>query len=211
LAEARGYRLDPVRLFFGVGVTETIRARFAALAEELREKAKGAPVSWEAPEKVHLTLRFLGEVDESRLPALLEAGTDIASSATPFGVVLEKLGTFGGRAAPRVIWVGVRDDAGKAALEALALALERKVRALGFPGEERPFSAHATLGRVREKGKRSSLGPLVAAVAEKSAFEAGALPVDRFILYESRMRGSRPPEYVEAASFALTLHEEPGK
>ena len=68
--------------------------------------------------------------------------------------------------------------------------------------EARAFSAHATLGHVRESG--AGLASLLLALTEKSDFQAGELPVERFILYESRQHGSRPPEYVEAASFALT-------
>ncbi len=202
-----------MRLFFAVALPDAVREKLAALEEALGKNSPGAPVSWVVPANIHLTLRFLGEVQDTLLPRLTEAARAVAATVPPFSLVLEKVGTFGGRASPRVVWVGVRDDAGKARLREVAEGLERAARRLGFAAEERPFSAHATLARIRDgrsrgrKGEKSALAPLVAAIDGQSSFSAGALSVSRFVLYESRMQGPRPPEYVEVESFEL--HSQP--
>lgn len=188
-----------MRLFFAVALPDTIREKLSALERSLGKKAPGAPVGWVVPQNIHLTLRFLGETDERLIPRVREAGGAVAGTFPPFSLVLEKVGSFGGRASPRVVWVGVRDDAGMARLREVAEGLERSVRQLGFAAESRPFAAHATIGRV----KPGPTKPLVAALEAHKDFEGGALAVDRFVLYESRMRGGRPPEYSQVESFPL--------
>lgn len=209
-----------MRLFFAVALPDTVREKLAALEESLRDQAPGAPVSWVVPQNIHLTLRFLGDTDERLLPRLREEAGSVAGAVPPFSLVLEKVGTFGGRSSPRVVWVGVRDDAGKAHLRVLGEGLERAARKLGFTPEERAFSAHATLGRIRDargkvttlKGRRRPAGgleTLVAGLEKVRDFEAGTFEVTRFVLYESRMQGPRPPEYVEVESFQLQGMEKP--
>ncbi|MEZ0230782.1 MAG: RNA 2',3'-cyclic phosphodiesterase [Planctomycetota bacterium] len=188
-----------MRLFFAVALTDTIRDKLAALEESLRGKAPEAPVGWVVPQNIHLTLRFLGETDERLLPRLKEVAGAVAATVPKFSLQLEKVGTFGGRSSPRTVWVGVRDDAGKARLRELAEGLERAVQKLGFTPENRPFAAHATLGRVKAKPDKKFVATLEAA----KSFEAGTLEVGRFVLYESHMRGGKPPEYVEVESYEL--------
>ena len=206
------YVQRPVRLFFALPLPPAARDELAALATALDERAPDAGVGWVPAENMHLTLRFLDEVADDVVPALHEAAREAAAGAPRFRVSLEGVGTFGGRQ-PRVIWVGLKDDAGKTALVSLAAALERKVRATGFAPADHAFSAHATLGRIRgergprkpaprAKGKPKGLDALVDAVA-KTRFGPLEVAVDRFVLYESRLHGSRHPEYVETASFAL--------
>ena len=192
-----------MRLFFAVALTDSIREKLRALQTSLKEQAPNAPVGWTAPDNIHLTLRFLGETDEKLLPELTEAARAIAANTPRFELALEHVGTFGGRAAPRVVWLGVREDQGFGRLRAIAEGLEKAAQKLGFEPEERPFAAHATLGRVRDPRAKPKLVPLAAAIEKSADFSAGTLSVERFVLYESRMQGPRPPEYVEAGSFEL--------
>jgi 2'-5' RNA ligase len=192
-----------VRLFFAVALPDSIREKLRALQTSLKEQAPKAPVGWTAPENIHLTLRFLGETDEKLISKVTEAARAIAARTPRFELVLEHLGTFGGRAAPRVVWVGVRKDEGFERLREIAEALEKTALELGFEAEDRPFAAHATLGRVRDPRAKPKLVPLADAIDKSKDFSAGTLPVERFVLYESRMQGPRPPEYVEAGSFPL--------
>jgi 2'-5' RNA ligase len=199
---------SPVRLFFALPLPEDARARLAALRAELEERAPDAPVTWVPTENMHVTLRFLDEVADDVLPAVQEAARETASHQARFPIALEGVGTFGGRASPRVIWVGVKEDAGKAALISIAAELERRVRVVGFAPADHPFSAHMTLGRIRPpRGKPAKkparMGDLVEAVAV-AKFGPLEVRVDRFVLYESRLRGPQHPEYVETASFALS-------
>lgn len=209
-----------MRLFFAVALPDTVRERLAALVGELREKAPSAPVSWVVPQNLHLTLKFLGEVEDATVPTLKEAAAQVAARMAPFRLVAERIGTFGGRASPRVVWVGVREDDGFHALARVAEALDRVVVPLGVPPDKHPtFKAHITLGRARDgraprgrsrgrpKKGEGDLGALVKALDERREFAAGDFAVDRFVLYESRLGGPRPPEYVETVGFDLSGKE----
>ena len=188
-----------MRLFFAVPFPDEVRARLAELISELRGRAGDAPVGWVEAPNLHLTLRFLGPVADEVVPALRAAATAVAGKTPAFELVLEGMGTFGGRT-PRVLWVGVRDDSGRQRVGELVSELEREVNALGFESEGRPWAAHVTLGRVTEQ---RGLERLVKAIESQKACALGPLDVPRFVLYESRMQGPRPPKYAEVASFPL--------
>jgi 2'-5' RNA ligase len=99
------------------------------------------------PEGVHVTLRFLGEVAERRLPELSAAWRAAAAAGRPAELTATGLGTFPPRGRPRVLWVGLHDGSG-GNLAALAGLLEQAAREAGFPPEERPFAPHLTLARA---------------------------------------------------------------
>ena len=100
------------------------------------------------PEGVHLTLKFLGNVDRSLLPALADALDAVGEGAAPFALQLSGVGVFPNPRSPRVLWAGVTGDI--ASLTALARRVDDACSTLGFPRERRPFSPHLTLARVRE-------------------------------------------------------------
>ena len=135
-----------MRVFLAVEATEAIMARLSALQEELL--GAGARVSWAAPAGLHITLRFLGEVEDARIPPLADALAAVAARHAPFAVRVAGVGAFPSARRPRTVWAGVTE--GEAQLSALAADVEAVVEGAGFPPEERPFRAHLTLGRVRE-------------------------------------------------------------
>lgn len=98
---------------------------------------------------MHLTLKFFGDVDTTRLSDIEDALTRSAAGVGPFALKLQGAGTFplGGPAAPRVLWLGVEDVSG--GLAELRQRFERECEAAGFAREARPFRPHLTLGRVR--------------------------------------------------------------
>jgi 2'-5' RNA ligase len=102
---------------------------------------------WVDPAGIHLTLAFLGELSDSQLEKAMAAAQYAASTSNPFAYRLSGLGTFGPARQPRVLWMGVSEPSGTLNLvqRALALALEQQ----GFPGEQRPFSPHLTLARIK--------------------------------------------------------------
>lgn len=101
---------------------------------------------WVDPTGIHLTLAFLGELDDSQLAAAMVAARSAAATGAPFAYCLSGLGTFGAARQPRVLWMGVSEPSGalRQLQQALALALEEQ----GFPREQRPFSPHLTLARI---------------------------------------------------------------
>jgi 2'-5' RNA ligase len=174
---------------------EDVRAALADAAARLR--AAAPDVAWVAPEHLHVTLKFLGQVDEARLSALAGALATAARGGPAFEARVVGLGAFPSAGRPRVLWAGVRD--GAQALAALAARVEAACVGLGFAPETRPFAAHVTLGRVRSPRRAPRLADLLDAAARE---ELGRLRVERVTLMESRLspHGAR---YLERASAPL--------
>jgi len=171
-----------------------VRARLAAEVERLRPLARD--VAWVARDNLHLTLKFLGGVEPDRLDTLAETLTTAVARRPVFALTVRGLGAFPSRTRARVLWAGV--DAG-AALATLATGIDAAVEPLGFAREARPFSAHVTLGRVREPRPNPRL-------AEALALDdvLGRQRVVRVSLMRSELspRGAR---YTELATAALAL------
>jgi 2'-5' RNA ligase len=163
-----------------------------------RLQAGRSGVAWVAPENFHLTLKFLGHVDQPRLESV-EAALAAAVGGRPrFELTCAGLGAFPTARRPRVIWAGVRDGA-KAAMR-LAEAIEHALAPLGFEPEGRAFSAHITLGRLRVPGRDPALTTALEAAGGRLF---GTAPIDRVALMRSDLspRGAR---YTELAAFPLT-------
>jgi 2'-5' RNA ligase len=144
-----------------------------------RFQSRGWPVRWVRPDGLHLTLKFLGSVEESHLPAV-EEGFVAACAGTPrLTLSVRDFGTFPAAGQPRVLWAGLEADP---ALELLAHRLEGQFEAVGFPVEGRPFRPHVTLGRVKE-GKWLP-GDVAGELHE--AHPAATHLADRVVLFESR-------------------------
>lgn len=119
-------------------------------------------VRWVKRDALHLTLRFLGDVEPERLPAVAEALGDLEGRGR-FEVTLSALGTFGGRR-PRVIHVGFAEDEGFGRLQRLRGHLDGALSEIGFEAEPGAYRPHLTLGRVRRQATRTDLAAIRAAV-----------------------------------------------
>jgi 2'-5' RNA ligase len=172
-----------------------MRSRLGEVVESLRATARG--VAWVAPANLHVTVKFLGAVEESQLDAVRSALATAAAAREPFDLAVEGLGAFPAPARPRVVWAGL--GTGAAPLAALAGEVDRALAALGFPREARPFSAHVTLGRVREPRRDPALA---AAIARAGAQPFGALRVERLALMQSQLSPSGA-RYTELAALPL--------
>jgi RNA 2',3'-cyclic 3'-phosphodiesterase len=147
----------PVRSFVAVLLPEPVRAGLAAVSAELRGRAPG--LAWVRADNLHLTLRFLGDVEAVTLGRVREAVTVAAGAVSPFTVTLGGLGGFPAERAPRVVWAGV--VLGAAGLGALYAALEEALVARGIPGDRRAFHPHVTLARARDPRGAGRLASLL--------------------------------------------------
>jgi 2'-5' RNA ligase len=166
-----------VRSFIAVLLPDALRARIHEAAGVLRQR--GAAVSWVAADNLHLTLRFLGSVDEATLGRVREALAEAGAATAPFAVTLGGFGGFPTARAPRVMWVGV--TAGAEPLAALHARVEAALAKQRIPPEGRPFHAHVTLGRARQPRGAVELVEALAAPAERY----GEAPVDAVYLMRS--------------------------
>jgi 2'-5' RNA ligase len=165
---------------------EALRASLAAEIERLAPR--GREVAWVVPDNLHLTLKFLGGVEPERLAGVTAALEGAAARVAPFELALRGLGAFPSPDRPRVVWAGAHT--GAAAVAALAARIDDALGSLDFPREVRAFSAHVTLGRVRESRRAAGLGAALAAGAGR---DFGRFRVEQIALMRSDLspRGSR--------------------
>lgn len=154
-------RAESLRLFVACELSDEIRAALARVQEELRQIGAGK-LRWVRPEGIHITFKFLGQVESERVPEMTAA---LVSAIEPFRLRLApaRLGGFGG-ARIRVVWVGVEGDTD--GLAAIAQQVERALTPLGYPAERRPFNPHLTLARVPDRMPASERGRLAGLVRD---------------------------------------------
>ena len=172
-----------MRLFAAVDPDPRVRAAAAraarAVASRLRDDA--GRIRWVAPERLHVTLRFLGELAEADAEAVrgvLRAPFETGA----FTAEVSGLGCFPAAGPPRVVWLGVGE--GREGMAALKNELDGRLASVGHPAETRPLRVHLTLGRMKGWPARSR--PAVARALSGVRPDAPPWAVDRVILYESR-------------------------
>ncbi len=166
-----------MRTFIAVPLPQECHSLLAELQGKMRPL--GAEVRWVATPSIHLTLKFLGEIDPELVPKLVDSLRNSSAGESAFKLSLCGLGGFPSLRNPRVIWCGLSGDTGR--LSALQSKVEQACAGLGFPPEERAFQPHLTLGRVQ--GKRNLQGVLDY-IRIAPAFER-VFDADRFHLYRS--------------------------
>lgn len=134
-----------MRLFTALDVEPDIKDGLHDAVLELRRTR--APVRWVRPEAMHLTLKFLGETPEEKLPSLESSLEKVCRPVCPFAVTIRGMGAFPALSRPRVLWAGVEEPSG--IIGTLAGRLEKDLAVLGWKKEKRRFHPHVTVGRVK--------------------------------------------------------------
>ncbi len=191
---------ERIRVFIAVGVSGAARDALAEAAGRLRGSLPEG-VQWARLEGLHLTLKFLGNISARMAGPMLECLQAPAEEAAPFRLGLADLGVFPNRRRPRVLWAGLEGDLN--ALSGLQDAVEQAVTGLGYAAEDRPFSPHITLGRVR----RNVSGAVLDRVADVMAEAAPPAPVSWTVDEVRLMRSHLLPsgaEYTVMGALPLT-------
>ena len=170
-----------VRSFIAIDLPDSVRRRLEALVQELRKS--NAQVGWVRIEGVHLTLKFLGNVELDLIEEMKPVLAGIASQTPPIHLEPAGCGAFPTIRSPRVVWVGLRGEIDL--LAELARRVEAAMEPFGFKREDRPFKPHLTLGRV--KG-RQRLGALQQILLEHRDFTAEPFDAFEVVLYKSDLR-----------------------
>jgi len=172
-----------MRAFVAIPIDEPLRRRIGEIRRRLERI--DADVRWVALENLHLTLKFLGELDEPTVVSLRERLRSEAHRSRPFEIRLSGVGRFPPSGVSRVIWIGCRGEV--SCMEDLARGVEQAALEIGVPKEGRDFSPHLTIGRV--KSPRNSK-PLAAAVHGEE--EVGSQRVESFTMYRSTLTPTGP-------------------
>jgi 2'-5' RNA ligase len=163
-----------MRLFIAVDLPNDVRDQLAEVQRALRPLTDSA--RWVAPESIHITLKFLGEVPEKQLEDIDTALAGL--SWKPFTV-----GFFPGNRSPRVFWAGMEAPT----MQGLAVELDSRMERLGFDKEKRAFRPHITLARARDNRIDSSL---VTGAAQYEEHNFGSFTADRIFLFKSSLKPS---------------------
>jgi len=187
-----------MRVFIAVDINDEIKKAIGDVQRQLQSRVKSSQrsVKWVRPDVMHLTLKFLGEVDDGAITDVCKAVENTAGRHKKFDLDVETLGCFGGRSA-RVVWVGC--GAGGEQLVRLAEDLDDKLGLIGFAKETRRFTGHLTLCRI--KNVRDGY-ELASAVDSFGPFSAGTVSIEAVTIYQSELTRSGPV-YTALASYKL--------
>lgn len=174
------------RTFVAIELEEAIRQRVASLIQKLAWVP--ADVKWVEPHNLHLTLKFLGDVEQGQIARVCEAVARAAAEVPAFEFELRSTGAFPNLGRPRTIWVGAGE--GQQAVAELARYIEKALEPLGYPREGRRFQAHLTIGRVRRGGP--ALAELADRLQALNDVELGRTAVEQVVVFSSRLSVSGP-------------------
>ena len=184
-----------MRCFVAIALPPPVRKLLVHVQDILRRS--DADVKWVEAENLHLSLKFLGDVDDEPL-ARVKGLLSVEALRWPrIRLTYAGIGTFPEHGTPRVVWAGCSGDLER--LAGLAGAVERAAEVVGVPREHRPFVAHLTIGRVRSA---RNVKHLKAALENQREVPLGTDEVGSFILYQSHL-SNKGPVYEEVASFPL--------
>jgi 2'-5' RNA ligase len=178
--------MSRLRTFIALDLGKTVRDRLVSLQETL---ARSAPdVKWVEPENLHVTMLFLGEVDDREVLEVCRAVTGGCQTVKRFSMSVENVGCFGNPRRPRTIWIGIGEGAEE--ITALHTVLEERMLRLGcYRREERAFTPHITLGRARQGAGGDELA---AALQQKAGWQAGTVEVKEVLVMSSELAPHGP-------------------
>ena len=177
-----------MRAFIAIELPQEIKNRITGLQKELQRT--GADVKWVEPRNIHLTLKFLGEINKDMFIKLIGIIENLAKNNQPFTASLFSLGVFPKTDFARVIWTGI--DKGEKETTLLAKDLEDRIQGLGIPKENRPFSTHITLGRIRSTKNREKLMPAILELGKELGKENLEFNIEKIVLFKSSLTSSGP-------------------
>lgn len=188
------------RLFVAAHLPEKIKDSLITWIHRIQAKFPGENLRYSPKENLHITLKFLGSVEEKMIPDLVSVLASSVENIEKFELQLENVGVFPNEQTPRVLWVGVSGNTER--LKDLAQTIEERCADLGFPRENRPFSPHLTLIRTPKKSQKSS-GHKLLQIASKETFPPTPLfSVDQIHLMESIL-SAQGSKYIPLESFEL--------
>jgi 2'-5' RNA ligase len=174
-----------IRSFLAIELPKPILRKIEEVQGDLR--LTHADVRWVSPEKIHLTLKFFGSIEESRIDSIFKSIEEPIQNTLPFSLKVRGVGAFPQMRNLRVIWMGLVEE--REAFSSLQKQIEAQLEKIGFQPEDRSFHPHLTLGRMRSsRGK----GNLVGRIEKYKEEEFGDLRVERVVLFKSDLKPSGP-------------------
>ncbi len=171
-----------MRAFIAIELPSVLTEMLRAIQDELMKKTgKAEDISWAKPENIHLTLKFLGEIDPERVEEIYGELEKSAEGISPFSLSAGGVGGFPGLKTPRVIWVGIKESE---VLTQLQKNIDERLVELGFEKEDRPFHPHLTLCRIKSAPAGRNIGKAAAGLGHEANV---VFKTDSFVLFKSEL------------------------
>jgi 2'-5' RNA ligase len=185
-----------MRAFIAIELPPEIKQGITNVQEQLR--SAGANAGWTRPEGIHLTLKFLGEVEESKIREIMQMLAGATRGTGKLNLEVTGVGAFPNVRTPRVLWLGVTGDVEK--LGSLQVSVENAMTGLGFEREERKFSPHLTLARIKFPKPRDNWQQKIESVRD---VKLGGFEADHVSLMKSELK-REGAVYTEVGRIELT-------
>lgn len=170
-----------IRTFIAIEIPGNVIFKIRELQEGI--KVYGLKIRWVRSENIHLTLKFLGDVEAVKIGEIAEAISKTVKGYTPISLKAKGVGVFPSIKRPRVLWVGLTGQL--EVLLKLQKTLDENLKLLGFPGEKRPFKGHLTMGRIKERIDVKKFGDALMAFRR---FESETFTAGQLVLYKSELK-----------------------
>ena len=185
-----------IRAFLAIEPPENILQEISRLQDKLKREISGR-LSWTRPQGQHLTLKFFGDISRDDINSISAAVQKRVVAEQTLSLKIENLGVFPDARRPRVLWCGITGDVER--LINLQKKLDSDFATLGFPAEDRPFTAHLTLARIKDPRDITGMSE---ALKKYGTFTAGEFTSDKLFLFQSNL-SSQGAVYTKLAEFAL--------
>jgi len=194
--------MTTIRAFIAIDLPKEIRTNLEATVQKFKARSVHG-VRWVPVDNIHLTLKFLGDISSGNLERLTKLLQVECAALPSFPVEVAGVGAFPNHRRPRIIWVGVQAPP---ELKTLQACIESAASQMGIQPEERDFSPHLTLGRVRNEISFLELQALSATLDSIQVGALGRFTVNQFTLFRSDLR-PQGPLYTVMAQFNLNTAE----
>jgi len=171
---------DTIRAFIAIPLEPKIQHAIECVQDHL--KKTNSDVKWVTPKNIHITLKFLGDVDTEQINSVKQTLANLFQNTRSFKVELSRLGAFPNIDRPRTLWVGLKDS--KQRLSRIAVSLEKALGKIGFQGDQKSFSPHITIGRIRSSKNISALSK---SMSNYQISENCTQNISKIILFQSNL------------------------
>ena len=176
---------DTIRAFIAIPLDPKIQHSIECMQDHL--KKSNNDIKWVKPENIHITLKFLGDVTTEQINSVKQTLSNCTHNTRPFKVELSQLGAFPNIECPRTLWIGLKDS--KQQLNRMAVSLEIALGKIGFQDDQRPFSPHITIGRIRSS---KNIDALAQSTSSYQISENCTQTISKIILFQSTLTSEGP-------------------
>ncbi|MEE4312057.1 MAG: RNA 2',3'-cyclic phosphodiesterase [candidate division KSB1 bacterium] len=175
--------MNKIRTFIAIEIPPHIKKEISEFQRHLM--VRDTRISWPKPDNIHITLKFVGDVETNAITAITEAVEKGVEQIPPFNVKIVGVGTFPSGRKPRILWIGAKSE--NSLMVKCADNIDQKLEELGYEKETRPFRAHLTLGRVKSQFK---IDEVLDRLNESRDFECDDFLASEIIVVQSTLHAS---------------------